>query len=517
LFLTATFLFLGARPQNQEGFQSALERGLNAYQQGDFATAIESFEAALSLQPDHVRARFNLARALHRAGNLERALREILELEGRMGDRALYASTLGEIYAEMGRFEEALGPLTEAAELHPEVAQNQHRLGEVLAAQGRLLAAIERMTQAAELQPGWLLPRRRLGELWITLGAPAQAIEGLEQAAELAPDAPLVLLSLGRAYAIAGRHEDAVRVLDKALAARPEMAAGRALLADSLSSSGQLERAAAEYRTALEESPESTHLRSELAVTLFSLEQYEEAVRELERVIAQDPENGLALYHLGSIAAQRGEKDLARERLEQAVDALESQPQTMGVRTGRAGESYPLHVGAQVELAELLSESGEQDAAAKLLEAVIRVEPDHATAHYLLGLTYRRQEQRQEAERELILFKQINDAREHDQTAILSLQQGSEERALEELQEALRIYPADSVAHFQLARLYLKRGDLPTAIGHFEKAIEARPSFADAYKELTRVYCRQGDVDRARDLLRRARERGLVIPGVCIG
>jgi len=47
---------------------------------------------------------------------------------------------------------------------------------------------------------------------------------------------------------------------------------------------------------------------------------------------------------------------------------------------------------------------------------------------------------------ELSLFKQINDAREHDQTAILWLQRGDEQRGREELQEALRIYPADSVA-----------------------------------------------------------------------
>jgi len=157
------------------------------------------------------------------------------------------------------------------------------------------------------------------------------------------------------------------------------------------------------------------------------------------------------------------------------------------------------------------------EAAARQLEAVVRAEPDHATAHYLLGLAYRGLGNREEAQRELSLFKQINDAREHDQTAILSLQRGGEQRAREELQEALRIYPADSVAHRQLARLSLKEGDSKAAARHLERAIEARPSFRIAYTELVRLHCRDGDVARARSIVERARKEGLVVPGVCTG
>ena len=62
-------------------------------------------------------------------------------------------------------------------------------------------------------------------------------------------------------------------------------------------------------------------------------------------------------------------------------------------------------IAARVKLADLLSESQEHEAAAGLLEAVVRAEPDHATAHYLLGLAYRALGKREEARRELTLFK----------------------------------------------------------------------------------------------------------------
>lgn len=516
-FLPLTVLFLGAGQKPREEVRAALDRGLAAYQRGELDAAIESFETALSAEPENVRARFNLARALHQAGKGERALQELLGLEGRMQDRARYLSLLGQIYADSERFAEAEEALSEAAELRPGVARTQYWLGEVLAKMDRSLAAIERMEQASTLQPSWALPRRRIGEIWLNLGAPGRAAQSLERAKELSPDAPLIAALLGNAYAVAGRHGDAVRVLEKALETKPDMTLAHALLASSLLASGKPERAVTEYRKAVEQDPENTGFRTELAVALYSNQQSEEAVRELEQVLAKEPINGLVLYHLGNIAAELDDKDLARERLEAAVLSLESHGGNEDVRAGRGGESYPLRIAAEVKLAELLSAFGEHELAARRLEAVVRAEPDHATAHYLLGLAYRGLGNREEARRELGLFKQINDAREHDQTAILSLQRGDDQRASAELQEALRIYPADSVAHRQLARLSLKGGDSVAATRHLEQAIEARPSFHIAYTELVRLYCRDGDVERARGIVERARKEGLDVPSVCVG
>ncbi|MEE9264553.1 MAG: tetratricopeptide repeat protein, partial [Vicinamibacteria bacterium] len=336
-----------------------------------------------------------------------------------------------------------------------------------------------------------------------------------ERAAELAPKASSILAPLGKAYALGGRHEDAVRAFEKALESTPEMALVRALLADSLLASGKVERAVTEYRTTVEQVPENTRYRIELAEALYLHEQLEPALRELEQVLVQEPQNGLVLYYIGVFEDERGQKAVAREHLEAAVAVLESQPTRMDFRAGRGGESYPLRIAAQVKLAELLTEIQEHETAAESLEAVIRAEPDHATAHYLLGLAYRVLGKREEARSELNLFKQINDAREHDQAAIIVLQRGDEQRAMEELQEALRIYPADSVAHRRIARLLAKRGDPAAAMRHLELAIEARPSFVKPYTELMRLYCRFGHVERAHALLERARKDDLVVPGVC--
>ena len=514
--LAASFLFLGARQQTEEDSQGALQRGMKAYRQGDFTAAIESFEAVLSRKPENVQARFNLAGALHQTGNAKQALEEILKLEGKMKNRARYLSTLGQIYAATGRLVEAQEALTESAELRPEVARTHYWLGEVLASRGAQLGAIEKMQEAARLHPRWALPHGRMGELWHRLGSPGRAIESLERAAELAPEASRILVPLGKAYALGGRHEDAVRALEKALESTREMALVRALLADSLLASGKTERAVTEYRTTVEQDPENTGYRIELAEALYLNEELEAALTELEQVLVQEPQNGLVLYYIGVFEDELGQKAVARGHLEAAIALLESQPAKMDFRAGRGGESYPLRIAAQVKLAELLTEIQEHETAVASLEAVVRAEPDHATAHYLLGLAYRVLGKREEARRELNLFKQINDAREHDQAAIIVLQRGDEQRAMEELQEALRIYPADSVAHRRIARLLAKRGDPAAAMRHLELAIEARPSFVSPYTELMRLYCRYGHVERARALLERARKDGLVLPGVCI-
>jgi Flp pilus assembly protein TadD len=507
---------LSTEPQSAQSFQQAYQQGLVAYARGDYTAAVESFQAALSVNPGHAQARFNLARSLRQSGDPNRALTELLAIDGKTEDRFMYLLALGRTYIDLGRPADATETLNEAAELRPKAARVHYLLGEALATQGKFLEARLEMEQAAEIQPEWVQPRKRLGEIWLKLGDPARAVTSLEKAVELAPDAPLILVSLGDTYAKSGRSQDAIRTLSKALELRPDMPRVRAQLANVLLSSGEAAKAFDQYRKAVEQAPGDIGFRIALALALLSRQRQEEADKELQEILKREPGNGVALYYLGVADADRGESALARERLEKAVLALKGPEGDMKVLAGRAGESYPLRVAAAVDLGKVLLELEDTGSAVRHLEPVVKKEPDHASAHYHLGLAYRKQGNREAAARELALFKKINDAREQDQLGLKALEAGDEQKAVEEFQKALEIYPHDRVAHGELSRIFLKRGDGKAAAHHLERVIESSAAPPEAWADLLQYYCQEGDIDLARSLHERALVRGLTIPAHCV-
>ncbi|HXV63047.1 MAG TPA: tetratricopeptide repeat protein, partial [Vicinamibacteria bacterium] len=83
----AAVLAVVVSAQDPGAFEASFERGLAALAAGEYASAVESFEDALRIQPDHTQARFNLARALRELGEGAKALDQLLAIEDRMVDR----------------------------------------------------------------------------------------------------------------------------------------------------------------------------------------------------------------------------------------------------------------------------------------------------------------------------------------------------------------------------------------------------------------------------------------------
>ncbi len=149
--------------------------GLSAWKSGDRDRAESAFVAALELDPKHLKTELNLTRVLLEMGcpddaliHIERGLAidsasgETWRLVGRvqavlgnpepaivayrkaiaLDEKDVWAmNNLGLILIEQGRFAEALGPLSLATELRPEVPVFQNNLGMALERTGHYVAA----------------------------------------------------------------------------------------------------------------------------------------------------------------------------------------------------------------------------------------------------------------------------------------------------------------------------------------------------------------------------------------
>ena len=93
--------------------------------------------------------------------------------------------------------------------------------------------------------------------------------------------------------------------------------------------------------------------------------------------------------------------------------------------------------------------------------------------------------------------KSPDNAIAHNELALAYVSQGQLDRAITEVQTALRLKPDSANAHISLGNLYAAQGRLDRAIAEFQEALRLKPNSAIAHTKLARAYASQGQLDRA--------------------
>jgi len=88
--------------------------------------------------------------------------------------------------------------------------------------------------------------------------------------------------------------------------------------------------------------------------------------------------------------------------------------------------------------------------------------------------------------------------------ALIALEQGDEEIALEQLQRAAELLPDKPFVHLKLARLHRDKGELDQAVAHYRQAAAAGPPTAATWSELGVVLDAAGQTTEAIEALRHA-------------
>lgn len=134
---------------------------------------------------------------------------------------------------------------------------------------------------------------------------------------------------------------------------------------------GDYKTAAEKFQAALAEDPELAPAYSALAVVMIGLERNEEALQAADQALQRDPDDARAMR-------MRYQALRLLDRLDEAAEAfqkLSPQDQVEALRL-------------QYDNALDLFNAGQTQEAVKVLEAIVKAKPDHARAHYMLGLSY---------------------------------------------------------------------------------------------------------------------------------
>ena len=204
--------------------------------QGRIEEGTAHYQTALQIDPRHPQAHFNLGVTLEAEGNTDEALAQYLAAVQAKPDYAEAFNNLSHLFVKRGDAQQALRYAAEAVRLRPDIAQSHYNLATALLQQGRSEEAAGEYRESLRLQPDWPVPLNDLA--WVLAANVSDHLRNGTEAVTLAEQAcrltqfrePLFIGTLAAAYAEAGRFEDAVQTAEKAreLAA----SAGRKELAD---------------------------------------------------------------------------------------------------------------------------------------------------------------------------------------------------------------------------------------------------------------------------------------------
>jgi tetratricopeptide (TPR) repeat protein len=238
---------------------------------------------------------------------------------------------------------------------------------------GDLVTARKRFEAAVADSPELAPAHSALAGLYLEAGEYSSALAAANRTLELLPDDARSLRILYETHRGLGDSEamEAARVKLERIESGSDMAALLFNEGADATKLGDYERAAVRFRDALNRDPGLTEARAALAITLYQLHRFSEAEVEAVHWLEAAPANVEALRVHYKILEAQG-------KTEQAQQAL--------VAMSQSASGGDLEV--QVEQAKTLFEKGEVDPAIAVLQSVIAAKPDHALAHYLLGLCF---------------------------------------------------------------------------------------------------------------------------------
>lgn len=184
---------------------------------GDYAGAALQWTKAVDIDPDDGKARYHLAYALDKQGQLEPAIeqyRKSIELDS--SNAAAFAS-LSTALTRGGNLNESIEAAKRALALDPKDVLTEGNLAASLLEIGKPDEALEHISKALELDPDFADAHNMIGILLARAGKLDEGIGHLQRAVSLVPDSPEYHFNFCRLLAAGHRFPEAVPECEKAV------------------------------------------------------------------------------------------------------------------------------------------------------------------------------------------------------------------------------------------------------------------------------------------------------------
>lgn len=328
----------------------------------------------------------------------------------------------------------------------------------------------------------------------------------------------LLFLSLTECapLSLAGQAAKSLEIPKKLSSATTDTAGVHFKRGQKLFQAGLFTKAAREFEQAALLSPQTFELWANAGISYFNAGEYSHAARAFFKVAILRPHDPVTHFHLGLAYARDKKPEQAIFEYRKAIE-LDSRAPSSYVELGkvlserrehteavkmlrRAVELAPEKRDNWLDLGAALTLAGWYEEGLKTYQAIQNKWPDTPEIYYYLGHAYRilGQPERARHELELELARSPNHVNGWRNLALLELEAGQEDHALELFHKVVALRPAHHWAQYDLGRLYLKRKNYLRAIQHLKRSIELNPEFPGAYYQLYLAHSRNQEPELAR-------------------
>jgi tetratricopeptide (TPR) repeat protein len=308
----------------------------------------------------------NFGDDVHLLQYLERLTPDVPELQVRLSQAALKA----------GDRPAALQFAERAVERRPRSYAAHLQYGAVLGAMERWNESEAELCQAEALWPNHPMIAEARGELWMRQDRPGLAATYYRQALlgfGPKPEAIAARTALIHALTASGQAPEAVAVAQRGVVLRPACPIAANDLGGALAANADWPAAVIAYQRAIELRPEWAVAHFHLGAALSAQKDWGAAQQALIASLSLNRYQPRVQFALGRVCYELGDATQAAAAFEQAT-----------IQDDRFVEAFANWGAAEIELGRL------PQARAPLLRA-LRLQPDHATANYNLGVLYLRE------------------------------------------------------------------------------------------------------------------------------
>lgn len=482
---------LQSKLQAQPSADTYSELGMWYGDHGQFACAVEAYQAALKRKPKSAEFLYLLGLNLLRKGD----------------------------------FSDAVKPLQQSIEIKPDVLK-PHLL---------LANALEELHQNAQARGEWMAALKIDPQSDLALDGMAKNLLATGQYEAVAtllgpePKRENLILDLASAYAGAGGSDQAIEVLQKGLQANPTSpSVTRALITD-LALKARYQEAAKLGKKLVERSPHDLDAKI-LYFHVLVLNDDEDLARPLaKKLLAAAPHDFTVLYLNGVLENRSGNYPGGRDFLEKAVAlnpnhynsrynlgiALANLNDPKGAREQfekalALGASEP---SVRFEYAKVLRTLGETELAAEQLK--LYQEQQKAMSDRTLAASKMAQADKEmtdgDPKKAVELYRDAiavlpNNALLSYKLSVALDRVGDAAGEREALQKAVQLDPGMAIAHHQLGYLASTAGDLAAAEEQFREAVQAAPGYTDGWISLAATLGMESRYSEAQQAVARALE-----------
>ncbi|RVU30406.1 XrtA/PEP-CTERM system TPR-repeat protein PrsT [Neptunomonas marina] len=447
-----------------------------ALQTGDTKASKQYFEKALGKAPDDSSLRLGLIRSFIFEENYDEAIEELNELAKDEANRLFANLSIVRVYIKSKDYDNALATLetlSEEEKAHPLVDTMK---GTILLMQNDKPAGKEALLAALEKEANYVPALRQLAIVAAQEEDTEQAQAYFQQALDNSPSETKIAEEFAGYLTYLNKDEESLEVLKKAQEATPSEDVALQIAFRHLENKQPLKAFSA--LTPYKDSG-SAEVHVFLGHSYMQQEEYTQALDAYKKAETFKPKS--AFIHYLKAAPLR-----SLERVDEARDSLQ-----------KSLELNPDAVPTILALGQLEAMQGNFDYAIKALSGAIKRDPNNAQLIGITAAIVAKSGNREEAQKlYLKSFDLLPTAALAEQIAANYLQSNTPEQAAPFLERATNKITDSARLHNLLASIYIDQGEQNKAIDQFEKAVSADESDARALNNLAWLI-KESDTERA--------------------